>query len=70
MMSAPGQILFNCRRAVPEDGVLLLVEYCVGEANTPSMGKTVDLVMLTLTGGKERTVCANMTSCLRAPASA
>lgn len=50
------QILFNCRRAVPDDGVLLLIEYCVGGANTPSIGKTVDLMMLTLTGGKERTV--------------
>ena len=50
------QILFNCRRAVPEDGVLLMIEYCVGEVNTPSIGKTVDLIMLTLTGGKERTV--------------
>jgi hypothetical protein len=50
------QILLNCRRAVPEDGALLLIEYCVGGANTPSIGKTVDLMMLTLTGGKERTV--------------
>jgi hypothetical protein len=48
-------ILFNCRRAVPDDGALLLIEYCVGGANTPSIGKTVDLMMLTLTGGKERT---------------
>jgi hypothetical protein len=50
------RILLNCRRAVPDDGVLLLVEYCVGEANSPSMGKMVDIVMLTVTGGKERTV--------------
>ncbi len=50
------QILLNCRRVVPEDGVLLLVEYCVGGVNAPSVGKTVDLMMLTLTGGKERTV--------------
>lgn len=50
------QILLNCRRAVPEDGVLLLIEYCVDGVNTPSIGKTVDLMMLALTGGKERTV--------------
>ena len=50
------EILRNCRRAVPDDGVLLLIEYCLGEANTPSVGKMVDLVMLTITGGKERTV--------------
>jgi hypothetical protein len=50
------QILLNCRRVIPDDGVLVLVEYCLGGANTPSIGKTVDLMMLTLTGGKERAV--------------
>ena len=50
------EILQNCRRAVPHDGVLLLVEYSVGPENAPSLGKFVDLVMLTSTGGKERTV--------------
>jgi hypothetical protein len=34
----------------------VLIEYCLGEDNTPSVGKMVDLVMLTITGGKERTV--------------
>jgi hypothetical protein len=50
------RILLNCRQAVPADGVLLLVEYCLGGENTPTVGKTVDVVMLTMTGGKERTV--------------
>lgn len=50
-----GMILRNCRRAIPDDGVLLLVEYRLGDDNTPSLGKVVDLVMLTVTGGKERT---------------
>jgi hypothetical protein len=50
------EILRNCRRAVPEDGALLIIEYCLGEDNTPSLGKMMDLVMLTITGGKERTV--------------
>ncbi len=50
------QILINCRRAVPKDGVLLLVEYQLGEQNTPSFGKTVDIFMLAVTGGKERTL--------------
>jgi hypothetical protein len=50
------EILRNCRRAVPEHGVLVLIEYCLGEENTPSVGKMVDLVMLTITGGRERTV--------------
>ena len=49
------RILLNCRRAVPDDGALLLVVR-VGEANAPSLGKMVDIVMLTVTGGKERTV--------------
>jgi O-methyltransferase/methyltransferase family protein len=50
------KILRNCRRAVPSDGVLLLIEYRLGEDNAPSLGKVMDLVMLTITGGKERTV--------------
>jgi O-methyltransferase len=50
------KILLNCRRAVPDDGVLLLVGYCLGPENTPSVGKTLDIVMLATTGGKERTV--------------
>ena len=50
------EILRNCRRAVPANGALVLVEYSLGDDNTPSLGKTIDLVMLTITGGKERTV--------------
>ena len=50
------RILRNCRRAVPEDGALLLVEHSLGESNEPSMGKATDLIMLVATGGKERTV--------------
>jgi hypothetical protein len=50
------EILRNCRRAIPNDGVLLLIEYCLGDDNAPSLGKTIDLVMMTITGGKERTV--------------
>jgi O-methyltransferase domain/Dimerisation domain len=50
------QILINCRRAVPSDGILLLVEWGLSEANLPSAGKLMDLVMLALTGGKERTI--------------
>jgi hypothetical protein len=36
--------------------VLVLIEYWLGEDNAPSVGKMVDLVMLTITGGKERTI--------------
>lgn len=50
------EILVNCRRAVPDDGALLLVEFAVAEGNSPSAGKLVDIAMMVLTGGKERTV--------------
>jgi len=49
------QILTNCRRAVPADGALLLVELGLSEPNQPSGGKIIDLFMLVLTGGRERT---------------
>jgi C-methyltransferase len=48
------QILANCRRAVPADGALLLVELGLSEPNQ-STGKIIDLFMLVLTGGRERT---------------
>jgi hypothetical protein len=49
-------ILVNCRKAVPRDGVLLLVEFALSGENLPSLGKVIDLAMLILTGGQERTV--------------
>jgi hypothetical protein len=45
-------ILLNCRRAVPDDGALLLVEYCLGDANVACVGKSVDVAMLAITGGR------------------
>ncbi len=48
-------ILTNCRKAVPSNGALLLLELSVGEANKPSLGKFLDIAMLSLTGGRERT---------------
>jgi hypothetical protein len=50
------QILLNCRRAIPDGGVLVLVEYSLGAENTPSLGKMLDVMMMTSFGGKERTV--------------
>jgi len=50
------QVLRNCRRAVPDDGVLLLVELALADANLPSLGKVRDVLMMVLTGGMERTV--------------
>jgi len=49
-------ILAKCRRAVPEGGALFLVEWVLPEGNTQSAGKFADVVMMLMTGGKERTV--------------
>ena len=49
------EILVNCRRVVPADGALLLVEWALPEGNLPSVGKVGDVTILVLTGGKERT---------------
>ena len=48
-------ILGNCRRAMKKDAKLLIVEFVLPEGNTPHFGKLVDMVMLTLPGGEERT---------------
>src|SRR5262249_50641837 len=49
------KILINCRKVVPTDGALLLVEFALAGRNLPSTGKIIDIIMLTLTGGQERT---------------
>lgn len=49
-------ILANCRKVVPADGVLLLAEWDLLGENVPSSGKFIDIVMLVLTGGRERSV--------------
>jgi hypothetical protein len=46
-------ILANCRKAIPNDGVLLLAEWDLG-GDIPSNGKFIDVAMLLLTGGRER----------------
>lgn len=50
------QILTNCRRAVPRDGVLLLVEVILPERDSAVYGRVLDISMMILTGGKERTL--------------
>jgi SAM-dependent methyltransferase len=50
------RILANCRRVVPEDGALLLAEWTLPDDNLPSVARFVDVAMLVLTGGKERSV--------------
>jgi O-methyltransferase domain/Dimerisation domain len=49
-------ILAHCRKVMPADGALLLVEWALSGENAPSPGKFIDIVMLLLTGGRERTV--------------
>jgi hypothetical protein len=49
-------ILANCRKAIPADGILLLVEWDLLGENIPSNGKFIDIVMLILTGGRERSI--------------
>jgi hypothetical protein len=47
-------ILTNIRRAIREDGLLLVLEHIVPPGNEPSMTKEYDLLMLILFAGKER----------------
>lgn len=48
-------ILRNCQRAMPKGGKVLVVESVIPAGNEPFGGKLLDLVMLLIPGGKERT---------------
>lgn len=48
-------ILSNCRKAIAENGKVLLVEQVIEKGNAPGLGKFMDLEMLVITGGRERT---------------
>jgi O-methyltransferase domain/Dimerisation domain len=48
-------ILRNCHRAMPEHGKLLLVEPVISRGDAPSFAKLLDLHMLVVTGGRQRT---------------
>ena len=48
-------ILRNCHRAMSPDSKLLVVESVIPPGNEPFGGKFLDLVMLLIPGGKERT---------------
>ena len=48
-------ILGNCRRAIANEGRLLVVEILITPGNEPDYGKYLDLNMLVLTKGRERT---------------
>jgi len=49
------QILGHCRKVIPKDGKLLLVECVVPAGNDPSISKDFDMTMMTFPGGIERT---------------
>jgi predicted transcriptional regulator len=48
-------ILRNCRKVVPSTGKLLLIESVIPPGNEPCFAKMLDLTMLTIPGGMERT---------------
>jgi len=48
-------ILKNCRNQMPANGKLILVDCVVPETDEPHFSKFIDLNMLVMTGGKERT---------------
>lgn len=49
------QILGHCRKVIPADGRLLIVECVVPTGNEPSIAKAFDITMMTFPGGAERT---------------
>lgn len=50
------RILRGCRTAMKPGAVLLVVELVVEEDDSPSLAKTVDMQMLTILGGVQRTL--------------
>ena len=48
-------ILAQCRRAIATSGTLLVIELVLPEGNEPSFGKLLDLHMLVMASGRERT---------------
>jgi hypothetical protein len=49
-------ILKNIRAIIPNKGRLLIMDSVVNEDNQPAHGKTADINMMILTGGRERTL--------------
>jgi hypothetical protein len=50
-----GLILRNIRKVLPKNGRVILLESVLAPANAPDFGKILDLEMLLLPGGRERT---------------
>jgi hypothetical protein len=49
------KILKAVRQAAPKHARLLIIEALVSETPGPHFGKTLDIIMLAVTGGRERT---------------
>jgi hypothetical protein len=49
------KILSNCRRAMHGDGRIVIIEMRLGEIGESGLGPLVDVNMLAITGGRERT---------------
>ena len=49
------RILRNCRRAMAEHGRVLIIDMVVPDTDAPSFSKLLDLNMLVMNGGRERT---------------
>ena len=48
-------ILENIRKVLPKDGRVILIESVIPPGNEPGLGKIIDLEMLVMPGGRERT---------------
>jgi hypothetical protein len=49
------RILENCRRAMAPNGKVLVIEMVLPSSNEPSLAALLDLNMLVMNGGRERT---------------
>lgn len=50
------QILTNCRRQMPSQSLLFIAEQVLPEHDLPHPNKTMDIVMMALLGGRQRTL--------------
>jgi O-methyltransferase domain len=48
-------ILRRCRDAVAKDGRIVVIDAVISPGNTPHLSKTIDLLMMVLLDGRERT---------------
>jgi hypothetical protein len=50
------QILVSLYQEIPKESTLLIAEQAIPEGNMPHTNKTMDIIMMVLVGGKQRTV--------------